>query len=326
MKILSVIIPSYNVEKYLSCTIESFLPCKKFNELELIVVNDGSTDKTNEIVQAYIRNFPQSIILIDKANGGHGSAINSGLKIAKGRYLTVVDGDDWVDSIAIDNIIDILTNIDVDVSVSGHYRNYMSDDSEEHRNYNEPKGKIVDIAYLLDRHYQIPMTDICYRTQLLRDINLKIQENTFYVDEEFCTIPFVKVNTIVFTGESYYHYRLGNVGQSVSPEKMIKLIDHRLRVFNKLFAFYSSIEMSDSSREYFTRRILAVINTLFLIFYIYIADRKEGKRMGEEFYRNIQEKSIALAIRCKKKHDFMLLMNNFYVTNRVYNLIKRNKK
>ena len=97
-KIVTVIIPSYNVEKILSETLDSLLDQECLPLEDIIVINDGSKDRTPEIAEQYVNKYPDSIRLINKENGGYGSALNSVFREARGKYLRVLDGDDWVNT------------------------------------------------------------------------------------------------------------------------------------------------------------------------------------------------------------------------------------
>ena len=99
MKVLTVLIPVYNTEKYIKRCLDSLLVPETLNDIEVIVVNDGSKDHSVEIVKTYVEKYPQTVVLIDKENGGHGSTINAGLKAAKGKYFRVLDSDDWFNTI-----------------------------------------------------------------------------------------------------------------------------------------------------------------------------------------------------------------------------------
>ena len=94
MKYISFVVPCFNSEKYMEKCIDSLLMCG--DDVEIIIVNDGSTDKTAEIAKNYLKNN-SNIKFIDKENGGHGSGINAGLKICEGLYFKCVDSDDWID-------------------------------------------------------------------------------------------------------------------------------------------------------------------------------------------------------------------------------------
>ena len=96
-KILTVTVPSYNVEKFLENTLDSFVDERVLDDIEVLIVDDGSKDKTAEIGRKYEEKYPDTFRVISKENGGHGSTINRGIGEAKGKYFKVVDGDDWVD-------------------------------------------------------------------------------------------------------------------------------------------------------------------------------------------------------------------------------------
>ena len=103
MKLLSIAIPCYNSEAYMEKCIESLL--KGGEEVEILVVNDGSSDRTAEIADAYAEKYPTIIKAIHQENGGHGEAVNAGIRNATGLYFKVVDSDDWVNEEAYKQIL-----------------------------------------------------------------------------------------------------------------------------------------------------------------------------------------------------------------------------
>ena len=106
MKILSVIIPCYNSQDYMARAIDSVIAGG--DEVEVIVIDDGSTDRTAEIADDYAEKYPSIVKVIHKENGGHGSGINYGLKAATGHFFKVVDSDDRVDEDALLKVLDVL--------------------------------------------------------------------------------------------------------------------------------------------------------------------------------------------------------------------------
>ena len=96
-KILTVVVPAYNIETYVKQCLDSFVQKEILDDIEVLVINDGSKDRTVELAEAYVRKYPETFRVINKENGGHGSTINRGIKEASGRYFKVVDGDDWVE-------------------------------------------------------------------------------------------------------------------------------------------------------------------------------------------------------------------------------------
>lgn len=117
-KKLSVTIPCYNVSEYLNETLDSLIRCRTIDFLDIIIVDDGSKDNTLDIANSYVKQYPDSIRIVAKENGGHGSTINEGLKIAVGKYFAVIDGDDWVDSGIMDELVNYLAKVDTDVVIT----------------------------------------------------------------------------------------------------------------------------------------------------------------------------------------------------------------
>lgn len=95
MKLLTITVPCFNSESYLKRCLDSLVMGGK--DVEIIVVNDGSTDRTGEIAESYAKRFPDLVTAVHKENGGHGSGVNTGLRLASGKYFKVVDSDDWLE-------------------------------------------------------------------------------------------------------------------------------------------------------------------------------------------------------------------------------------
>ena len=134
-KILTISIAAYNVENFITKTLDSFICDEKMMKLfEVIIVNDGSKDNTNLISKRYADKYPDTFILLDKENGGYGSTINSSLAIARGKYYKLVDGDDWVDNAQFAEFVIRLENESADIVLTKYYR------------FNEPDGNIEIIS------------------------------------------------------------------------------------------------------------------------------------------------------------------------------------
>ena len=112
MKYISFAVPCYNSQEYVAKAIESILPGGE--DVEIVIVNDGSVDRTSAIAREYMEKYPDIIKVVDKENGGHGDAVNSGLRHASGKYFKVVDSDDWVDEESLHRILQLLRNLEED--------------------------------------------------------------------------------------------------------------------------------------------------------------------------------------------------------------------
>ena len=185
-KLLTVVIPSYNVEQYLNQTLESFVIDSQWLEkLEILIVDDGSKDHTADIGKEYEHRYPGIFHVISKENGGHGSTINRGIQEAKGKYFKVVDGDDWVDSSGFQNFIKMLERCDTDFVIANYYE--VNDQSKEKTEKTFPQleeDKKMNLKEVITK-IQIPMHALTIKTDILKTNKIKLDEHCFYVDVEY---------------------------------------------------------------------------------------------------------------------------------------------
>lgn len=231
-KILSIIIPSYNMQEYLHRSVESLLAEEIMQDIEIIIVNDGSTDKTLEIAQTYQTRYPQSILIIDKKNGHYGSAVNAGINKASGKYLKVLDADDWFNTKDFVPFVKALQQIEsVDV-VFTHWclNNTYTHTQIQSEKYTNPYNQILNIDNIrisnkLSFFSFFSLYAITYRTQLLRDINYKQSEGICYTDVEYIYYPLLSASTVTFLKYNVYQYFVGREGQSINPAILKKISD-----------------------------------------------------------------------------------------------------
>ena len=230
MKLLSFAIPCYNSESYMEHCIESILPGGE--DVEIIIVDDGSAkDRTAEIADEYAKKYPTIIKAVHQENGGHGEAVNTGLKNATGLYFKVVDSDDWVD---IDAYRDEGSQIDM-ILANYVYEKEGAKHKKVMRQTGFPKDRIFtwsDIKHFYKGHY-ILMHSVIYRTELLKKCKLQLPKHTFYVDNIYVYKPLPYVRTIYYMDVDFYRYFIGRDDQSVNEKVMIGRIDQQIRV-NKI--------------------------------------------------------------------------------------------
>lgn len=128
-KILSVVIPMYNMHDHISKCVSSLLCVGQVDDIDVVVVNDGSTDDSLSIARSFELSHPNTVRVIDKPNGHYGSAVNAGLAVAVGKYVKTLDADDWFDSAVFDDFISALKETDADCVLSG-YADIYSDGRE----------------------------------------------------------------------------------------------------------------------------------------------------------------------------------------------------
>lgn len=238
MKILTIAVPCYNSASYMEHCIKTLL--SGGSDVEIIIVNDGSTkDNTLEIAQKYESENPQIVRVIDKPNGGHGSAVMAGIKNAEGLYFKVVDSDDWVDEDAFAKVIEKLKSFSqeedqIDMLLSNFVYDKVGAKIKKTMHYGGiiPKNKIIEWKNC--KHFPIGkyilMHSIIYRTQVLRDCKIELPEHTFYVDNIFAFSPLPYVKKIYYLDVDFYHYFIGREDQSVNEKVMIQRIDQQLKV------------------------------------------------------------------------------------------------
>ena len=234
-KVLSVCVPSYNMEKYLNRCIDSFLVPEVLDQLEIIIVNDGSTDNTLSIANGYKEDYPRSIVVIDKPNGHYGSCVNASLKVATGKYFRIVDADDWVDSESLVTFINILEKIDVDCVCTNFTVHNLNDNSIRIINTQvAPIEKKLDLNLLSLQENCFRMHCLTFSLSLLRRIAYNQTEGICYSDTEYSYLPLSCSENMCFINISLYQYFIGRSNQSVAPEVLQKNFKHLLEEINLL--------------------------------------------------------------------------------------------
>lgn len=278
-KLLTIVVPSYNASKYLGFNLRSFLNPSVPKNLEVIVVDDGSTDDTAQIADAYHEKYPETIRVIHKENGGHGSGINAGLRAAKGKYFKVVDADDWVDHEALEKLLRYIESFhcayddhaDSPLIPDVIYNNYywrltdetkVPDDYERKAEFTEPFSgveyhKVYEFESIADQCY-VKMHNMTVRTALLRENYIHIDEHHYYVDMEYILYPMPFVQTIAFLPDYLYQYQIGRSGQSMDPAKLRKNAAQYDFVLESIFNYYDSccrIMTQPNKKKYIDRLI-----------------------------------------------------------------------
>lgn len=242
-KLLTISIAAYNVEKTMEECLDSFLPCKHLDDLEILVINDGSHDRTVEIVSGYEKKYPGVIKLVNKENGGHGSTINKSLSLATGKFYKVIDGDDWVDPAELDKLCDCLKSTEADLVINDYMEVYTDHKRRVSLRNEYDCGKVytfddllVDAGHLRD---MFAMHSCTILTQRLRDVHMQITEHCFYADTEYVYFVELAARTVHFNDSCAYQYRLGQVGQSVSPEGTYKHAEDLIKIELRIMSMFT---------------------------------------------------------------------------------------
>lgn len=267
MKILSVVVPAYNSEDYLHRAVDSLL--SEAGDVEIIIVNDGSTDKTEEIANQYQEAYPDTVKVVHQKNGGHGDAVTTGLYAATCRYFKVVDSDDWVNESAYQRVIkqlkQLTNNRQVDMLVTNYVYEKVGAFHKKRVTYKRaiPENKVFgwDETKFRQGNYLL-MHSIIFKTDLLKRINLHLPRHTFYVDNLFVFEPMHYVKRIYYLNVDFYRYFIGREDQSVNENKMIEQIDQQLFVNKKMIELYSSNQVEDESCRQYLFQFLEIVTTV----------------------------------------------------------------
>jgi len=209
--------------------------------VEIIIVNDGSTDSTAVIADGYAQKYPSIISVHHQPNKGHGGAINTGLAKAKAAYVKIVDSDDWVDAKAYKEILSAINSFSSNNLPDAIVSNYVYEKQGKRKktviNYTSalPVGRIFawdEVGRFGLGRYML-MHAIIYKRDILTKCSLVLPEHTFYVDNIYAFAPLAHVETMYYLDVDFYRYFIGREGQSVQEETMIKRIDQQLMV-NKI--------------------------------------------------------------------------------------------
>lgn len=321
-KLLTITVPSYHTEKYVDECLPTLLDTRINDVVEILMVNDGSTDGTLAKLREYEEKFPETIRVIDKENGGHGSTINAGLAQATGKYFRVIDGDDWVNTEALVSFVNQLQSIDSDLVITPY---------EEHI-FPERHIKVIDFPFEAGKQYaydeactvteQLPMMHaITYKTDVLRDNNIVISEKSFYVDMEYVVFPMGYVETLTYIPEKVYCYRLGTAEQSVNPKNYVKnRVMHR-RVILNLIRSYTQLQRKmphakrvDVLRHRLLREVVLDVNICLLLDDMTVMKREFGEYqqavLAENAYFWNETHSLKLKLLSTKLPIFFTFFSN----------------
>lgn len=291
MKLLSIAIPCYNSEKYMRKAIECLLPGGE--DVEIIVVDDGSTDRTAQIADEYAAKYPSIVKAVHQENGGHGEAVNTGLKEATGIYYKVLDSDDWFQEEAYLKVLEKLHQIiggqkALDMFICNFV--YEKEDKKHKKvmTYRSafPQDMIFtwnDVKFFKPGQY-ILMHSVIYRTELLRECNLQLPKHTFYVDNIFVFQPLPHVKTMYYMDVNLYRYYIGREDQSVNEQIMIKRIDQQILVNKLMIDYMAATKSLHPKQNKYMLNYLDIIMTISSILLI-----KEGSTEALLKKRNLWE-------------------------------------
>lgn len=305
IKTLTIIIPTYNMEKYLHKCLSSLIVSEENMErLEVLVVNDGSKDASSQIAHEYETKYPQTFRVVDKENGNYGSCINRGLKEATGKYVKVLDADDYYVADVFDKFINYLQDKDVDLIINDFVIVDEHDVVTETYTFDLPTDKDFTLRDIPKEMIKwLWHHGITYRTSILRAIDYRQTEGISYTDDEWIFKPMYKVESVSYFPSILYRYLIGREGQTFDPVMMKASFDKRIVVGKSMVEYFAGIEKNCSSAvKYFMAEKLR--SRLSVIYNFYLT--KEFSQRGNE---------------CLKEFDLFLKSTSLYA----YDLLVQEK-
>lgn len=237
MKLITFAVPCYNSAAYMRHCADTLLTGG--DQVEIILVDDGSVDETGAIADEYAQRYPNIVRAIHQPNGGHGEGVNQGLRNAQGMYYKVVDSDDWLNEDALQRVLTKLRELSqgeepLDMMVCNYVYEHVAEGISKVVRYTDvfPEGKVftwADLGRWKPSEYLL-MHSVIYRTQMLRDCGLELPKHTFYVDNVFVYQPLPLCQRLYYMDIDLYRYFIGRDDQSVNESVMVKRMDQQLRV------------------------------------------------------------------------------------------------
>ncbi len=307
-KILTIVVPCYNSEGYMEHCIETLL--KGGEEVEILIVDDGSKDKTAEIADSLSEAYPSIIRVIHQENKGHGGAVNTGIENASGEFIKIVDSDDWVNESSYRKIMELLNSVvedeqPLDMLISNFVYEKVGVKHKKVMSYHKALPRNMFFTWSDVRNFNVGqyilMHSVIYRTQVLRDCGLKLPEHTFYVDNLYVYYPLPYVKTMYYLDTNFYRYFIGREDQSVNEKVMISRLDQQIYVNKIMIDSYDVDKIEDKRlREYMYQylEIMTVISSVLLI----KSDTPENLQKKKELWAYIKKhnKKMYRELRYKK--------------------------
>lgn len=317
MKLLSIIVPAYNMESYLSQCVESILRTPSLAEIEIIIVNDGSKDRTLRIARQFAERYAETVRVVDKPNGNYGSTINAALKEVQGEYVKILDADDCFNGSRVAEFIAFLRKMKgVDMVVTPFIE--VGKRSEHRVEYNIYGKKIYEYAksYDADKVFAdgairfFAMHGVCYRTELLRKMNYRQSEGVSYTDQEWVFYPLFQVKTIAFADIPLYRYNVAREGQTMDEKVQMRSLAQLVAVTEGMARYFvvSSRSVRSAVRMTFLRNIVA--DRIRIVFRKYLLVMNDATFAKSDF-EMVYVRFMQLVAKCRIE-KFSVPVNNMF--------------
>lgn len=248
-KILTIVIPTYNMQDYLRRCLDSLIvPEEQMKQLEVLVINDGSKDNSSAIAHEYQDRYPDTFRVIDKENGNYGSCVNRGLKEATGKYIKILDADDYFDTENLASFLNFLRGVEEDLVISDYCIVDESGNITSCRTYKMPENKALSFYdYCNNVLHYIQMHAVTYNRHIFDGLEYHQTEGISYTDQEWIFLPMSRVKTFVYFNQALYMYFIGRQGQTMDAKVMAKHVSHIIQIVKNGFEALERCDLSTVS-------------------------------------------------------------------------------
>ncbi|WP_270559874.1 glycosyltransferase family 2 protein [Bifidobacterium pseudocatenulatum] len=335
-KTLTFVVPAYNMTEYLERCVMSLIAAKRNDDIEVLIVDDGSSDGTLEMAQKFEARYPGIVRAIHQENKGHGGAVNTGIAAASGMYVKVVDADDWVGPESLEQVMAVLreeadSTEPIDMLVTNYVYDKVGKRNKHVVNFRHAMKAGERLAWNDLGHFglaeYILMHALTYRTAVVRESGMQLPEHTFYVDFIYAYQPFPWVKTMKYLDTPFYHYFIGRDGQSVQTDVMIRRVD-QLRLVNQCMvrATPERGTVPDGLYRYMIH-FLAIESSVASVFMILSRDPEnyekkkdmwdDIKAYSPTIYKDVRKKAMSRALNLRGSIGRFVIRKGYFVAEHV---------
>ena len=299
MKYITFTIPSYNSQEYMRHIIDNLVAVG--DDIEVIIVNDGSKDDTGKIADEYQNKYPTIVKAIQKENGGHGSGVIAGIHNATGIFYKVVDSDDWVETKDVIEMLDLIKKhisegIDIDLYITNYVYEHASDNSLFVMHYRKCLPIDKPFSWSKMKHVKLDtvflMHSLMYRLDKLKASGMELPNHTFYVDDIYAYVPLPHMQNIFYHDLDFYHYFIGRSDQSINYGIMCKRYEQQMRVWKIMFESYNLDKLKTFPKPLYKYmwHDLMIIGAITVMTIIGTKeDKKIRKTAFKEFFKELKQ-------------------------------------
>lgn len=335
-KTLTFVVPAYNMEEYLERCVLSLTATRRNDDIEVLIVDDGSKDSTLEVARTFERRFPGIVRAIHQKNKGHGGAVNTGIAAARGTYVKVVDADDWVGPESLEDVMAVLRDeVESGDPVDMLVTNYVYDKVGKRRKH------VVNFRHAMKAGERLTWDDmghfglaeyilmhaLIFRTSVVRASGMQLPEHTFYVDFIYAYQPFPWVRSLRYLDTPFYHYFIGRDGQSVQTDVMIRRVDQLILVNQRMVeATPERGSVPDGLYKYMIH-FLAIESSVASVFLILSRDKENYakkkrlwagiKEYSPSIYHDVRRKPMSRALNLRGSAGRYVIRWGYRVAERV---------